>query len=90
MLQGVYSTQVVNVEGARRFNANPWDIRQQADENQKTGAINKTPIQMTSLSNDFIIDKSSIKLVMEPGSTELFSFQFSFTLKAPECVVTLH
>lgn len=44
MLQGVYSTQVVNVDGARRFNANPWDIRQQADESQKTGAINKTPI----------------------------------------------
>lgn len=45
---------------------------------------------MTSLSNDFIIDKSSVKLVLEPVSYELFNFQFNFTLKAPECVVTMH
>jgi hypothetical protein len=44
MLQGVYSTQVVNVDGANRFRSNPWDIRQQADENQKQGMLNKAPI----------------------------------------------
>jgi hypothetical protein len=44
---------------------------------------------MTSLSNDFIIDKHSVKLTLEPGSMQLFNFSFEFTLKASECTVTM-
>jgi hypothetical protein len=47
-------------------------------------------MQMTSLSNDFILDKTSVKLILAPGQNEIFNFTFNFTLIAPNCTVSLH
>lgn len=80
------------MEGDFAMNANrvarPWDIRDQAEQQKQQKFVEKAPVQMTSLSNDFIFDKHSIKLV-PTGEPELFLFQFNFKLKAPECSVTM-
>lgn len=43
---------------------------------------------MLSLSNDFILDKNTVKLTLV--DSEIFTFKFNFKLKAPSCTLTMY
>jgi hypothetical protein len=44
---------------------------------------------MKALSNDFTVDKNTLKLERKNNSAHLFDLVFKFKTKAPECQVTL-
>ena len=99
MLQAAYTTQTVGSHASSNTGRNvpwdiraqnPWEVKSQAAADQESGMLNHKTVQMTSLSNDFILDKTSVKLLLAPGQNEIFNFSFNFTLIAPNCTVSLH
>ena len=71
-----------------RSRANPWDVRNEAAQNNPSQQI--STVQVQGIQNDFILDKTTIRWLRLPNSNEILDLNFKFEVKSPTCTLTFY
>ena len=84
----MYSNQQLGAHAGARSRANPWDVRNEAAQNNPSQQI--STVQVQGIQNDFILDKTTIRWLRLPNSNEILDLNFKFEVKSPTCTLTFY